>query len=308
MNQQDDGDILEPRPRRQELPGGAVRILAPAKLNLDLLVGPLRDDGFHPLDSTVAKVTLYDEITLSPREDGRIALACDAADCGPPERNLAYRAATLLAESAGKAGVVGADIGLVKHIPAGKGLGGGSSDAAVVLAGLDALWGLSMPTARLAELAAQLGSDVPMFLGPPASRMTGRGETLTPLNVHDFAAVLHMPEFACSTADVYRAFDALPGAGRPMAPRAEMDLADSPPSAWRGSLRNDLARAAKVVSPELARRMTRLGDACGEPVCLTGSGSAMFILTDTVADARAVADRLPPDLPGRTVIVRPSEW
>lgn len=304
----DPATVLAPRPRRQELSGGAVGVLAPAKLNLDLLVGPLRADGFHPLDSVVVKVSLYDEIALTPREDGRIVLSCDAADCGPAGRNLAFRAATLLAEDAGKTGMLGADIRLDKHIPAGKGLGGGSSDAAAVLAGLDELWGLATPAERLAELAARLGSDVPMFLGAPASRMTGRGERLAPAAVHDFAAVLHMPEFACGTADVYRAFDALPGAGRPMAAREAMDLADSRPSVWRGSLRNDLTGAAKVVSPQLVRRMTLLGEACGEPVSLTGSGSAMFILADTVSDAQAVAGRVPPDLPGQTVIVQPSTW
>jgi 4-diphosphocytidyl-2-C-methyl-D-erythritol kinase len=280
-------------------------VLAPAKLNLDLLVGPRREDGFHPLDSIVVQVTLCDEIALAARDDGRIVLSCDAADCGPAEENLAFRAAALLAEQAEQADASGADISLAKGIPPGKGLGGGSSDAAAVLYALNDLWRLELPPRRLVELAAQLGSDVPLFLGPPAARMTGRGEAIEPAAVHDFAAVLHMPDFACATADVYRAFDAAPDAGRAMAPRAAMDLAGSPPSAWREALRNDLTSAAKTVAPELARTMDVLSEACGARVCLTGSGSAMFCLADTVADARAIARRLPPDLPGRTVIVRP---
>jgi 4-diphosphocytidyl-2-C-methyl-D-erythritol kinase len=370
MSQQRDNPlpVMLPRPRHQQLHGGAIGVAAPAKINLDLLVGPRRADGYHPLDSIVAKVSLYDEITLTPRDDGQITLACRNVDCGPAEMNLAYRAAELLARDAGignrgmgvppmsltgvspvdSAGTndqhgrdgrathgqnaratrnaratVGVDIALVKHIPPGKGLGGGSSDAAAVLAGLDQLWRLATPADRLAELAATLGSDVPLFLGPPAARMTGRGEKLRPLAVHSFAAVLHMPDFACATADVYRAFDSLASAagaltgalptsqacaGQPMARRGAIDLAAAPPSAWRASLRNDLTAAAGAVSDQLRQTLGLLRDCAAAPVHMTGSGSAMFIICDTVAEAQAVARRLPPDMPGQTVIVLPNPW
>ena len=298
--------VLEPVSRQQTLPDGSLRVFAPAKLNLDLLVGPRRGDGFHPLDSIVVKITLFDEILLRPTCDGQITLTCRHADCGPVEKNLACRAAKLLATSAGISADVGAEIELTKRIPPGKGLGGGSSDAASVLAGLDELWRLQTPPARLGELAAELGSDVPVFLGPPAARMTGRGEVLGPAVVHGFAAVLHLPDFACATADVYRAFDSLADAGRPMIERGEIDFADSPPSQWRGLLRNDLAPAAEAVCPELCRTMERIEAAVGAPVSLTGSGSAMFLLADSVDEAQALARLLPPDLPGRCVIVRPS--
>ncbi len=317
--------VLAPRPRHCQLPGGAVRLAAPAKINLDLLVGPRRADGYHPLDSIVAKVSLYDEITLTPRADGPITLSCQNADCGPAEMNLAYRAAKLLAHYAGlgcaagsgigggREGVravagTGVDIALVKHIPPGKGLGGGSSDAAAVLAGLDQLWRLATPADSLAQLAATLGSDVPLFLGPPAARMTGRGEKLCPAALHSFAAVLHMPDFACATADVYRAFDSLPDAGRPMATREATDLAAQPPSAWRSRLQNDLTDAAEAVSEQLRQTLGLLGDCAAAPVSMTGSGSAMFILCDDIAEAQAVARRLPSGLPGRTVIVLPNLW
>jgi len=369
---------MSPRPRHQQLPGGAICVAAPAKINLDLLVGPRRADGYHPLDSIVAKVSLYDEITLTPRDDGQITLACRSADCGPAEMNLAYRAAKLLARDAGLGNrsmgvspmsltgvspvdsaetndqhgrdppladathgqvlgtpdgdaratrnaraVTGVDIALAKHIPPGKGLGGGSSDAAAVLAGLDQLWRLATPADRLAELAAALGSDVPLFLGPPAARMTGRGEKLHPVAVHSFAAVLHMPDFACATADVYRAFDrlanaagALTGApptspahaGRPVPRREQIDLAATPPSAWRARLANDLTAAAEAVSEQLRQTLELLRACAAAPVSMTGSGSAMFIICDSVDEAQAVARRLPPDLPGRTVIVLPNPW
>ncbi len=322
MSQQSDNppSVLMPRPRHQQLPGGAICVAAPAKINLDLLVGPCRADGYHPLDSIVVKVSLYDEITLTPRDDGLITLDCRNADCGPVEMNLAYRAAKLLARHAdcgtgqdaratrNARAVTGVDIALEKHIPPGKGLGGGSSDAAAVLEGLDHLWHLATPADRLAELAATLGSDVPLFLGPPAARMTGRGDKLRPLAMHSFAAVLHMPDFACATADVYRAFDSMPDAGRPMATREAIDLAATPPSVWRGRLANDLTAAAELVSEQLRQAMGLLRVCAAAPVHMTGSGSAMFIICDSLAEAQVVAHRLPPDMPGRSVVVLPNPW
>jgi 4-diphosphocytidyl-2-C-methyl-D-erythritol kinase len=319
VSQQSDNPlaVLAPRARLEQLPGGAIRVAAPAKINLDLLVGPRRADGYHPLDSVVAKVTLYDEITLTPRADGQITLTCRDADCGPAEMNLAYQAAKLLADEMRKNRDLadGVDIALVKHIPPGKGLGGGSSDAAAVLAGLDQLWRLDTPPDRLTELAATLGSDVPLFLGPPAARMTGRGEKLSHLAVHSFAAVLHMPLFTCATADVYRAFDSLPdartggpGSARAMPTREAIDLAAHPPSAWRGRLANDLTIAAEAVNPQLRGTMEMLRDCTGQPVHMTGSGSAMFILCDNAYKARAITRRLPANLPGQTRIVLPNPW
>jgi 4-diphosphocytidyl-2-C-methyl-D-erythritol kinase len=305
-------EILPARPRRTRLDDGALCLAAPAKINLDLLVGPRQADGFHAIDSIVAKVALYDEVVLRPRGDGRIALQVRGADCGPDADNLAARAARLLADAAGApggagpAGGRGVEIFLSKFIPPGMGLGGGSSDAAAVLDGLNELWQLAIPADRLAELAAQLGSDVPLFLGPPAARMTGRGERLEPVTVHPFIAVLHMPQIACSTADVYRQFDRLPGAGRPIAEREAMDLAGSPPSAWRGRMRNDLALAAYEVSAELRRLALMLRRTLRQRVALTGTGSALFVLCDDARHAGKVLRRLPPDLPGRTVLVRPS--
>ncbi|HUS92605.1 MAG TPA: 4-(cytidine 5'-diphospho)-2-C-methyl-D-erythritol kinase [Phycisphaerae bacterium] len=304
--QPDIPELLPPRERFEELHGGALHVAAPAKINLDLRVGPRREDGYHGLDSIVAKVTLYDLVLLRPREDGRIAFRCDGADCGPDESNLALRAARLLAEAAGD--VPGADLSLTKAIPPGKGLGGGSSDAAAVLDGLNELWSLGFPAERLAGLAARLGSDVPLFLGPPAARMTGRGERIEPANVHPFVAVLHLPGVACSTAEVYRRFDQLPppDAG-PRLPALE-DLAGSPPAAWRSALRNDLAAPALAVSGELRRVHELLREAVGLPVGLTGSGSGLFVLCDDQAEARTVVGRIPPGLGGRTVLVGPNPW
>jgi 4-diphosphocytidyl-2-C-methyl-D-erythritol kinase len=230
---------------------------------------------------------------------------------------------------------------LTKSIPPGKGLGGGSADAAAVLRGLNELWALGLPAARLAELAAAIGSDVPLFLGPPVARMTGRGEHLAPAAVHDFLAVLHTPPAVCPTAQVYRRFDELAGQGSGLAkrggvrgtpreagqevieagipipatggpfaapPRSLAAMLQDPPSAWRGLLRNDLAPAAFQVSPDLRRTHKALAAALARPVSVTGSGSALFVLCDDPAEAAEVLRRLPAGLPGRTVCVQPNPW
>ena len=284
------------------LPDGALRLAAPAKINLNLLVAPRRGDGYHPLDSLVVKITLYDELGLRARDDGRVTFACEGAECGRDEDNLVPRAARLLA--AGRQ-VGGVDIALTKRIPAGMGLGGGSSDAAATLVGLERLWGLALPCEALCEFALELGSDVPLFLGPPAARMTGRGEQLAPVQVHPFAALLVLPPFGCSTAEVYRAFDAAPGEPHSQLPA---ELLREPPSCWRGRLLNQLAPAARRVQPQLAEVLSRLEATLPLPVCVTGSGSAMFALCDDRAEAAAMLSHVPDDLRELCVTVESNPW
>ena len=291
------------RARVERLGGGVLRLAAPAKINLNLRVGPARGDGFHDLDSYVAKVTLYDEVTLSPRRDGRITLSCTGADCGDDERNLAVRAARLLA---GDRDVGGVDIGLVKRIAPAAGLGGGSSDGAAVLWGLRDLWRLDLDDAALAGLAARLGSDVPLFLGPPAARMTGRGERLAAVDVHPFFALLLVPDIHCATGEVYRAFDAAgPGA---MGEQLPAPVLAGPPSAWRGLLRNDLAAAARQIAPRLDQLYRTVAARIEAPLCITGSGSAMFILCDSPARAAETAAALGEDLRPLCIPVRSNPW
>jgi 4-diphosphocytidyl-2-C-methyl-D-erythritol kinase len=277
-------------------------LAAAAKINLNLLVGPRRQDGYHPIDSFVTRITLYDEVAIVPRRDGRIVLRCTGADCGRAEQNVAFRAASLLAEGRSSPG---ATIELTKRIPPGSGLGGGSADAVAVLAGLNDLWGLGLAADRLAELAGRLGSDVPFFLGPPAARLTGRGEIIQPLAVHAFCAVLYLPSFSCFTAEVYREYDRLP---RTPQPQLDPAILAGPPSRWRGLLRNDLLAAAGQVAKELAAAHDRLSRALPVPVCLTGSGSALFALCDDLAEARAVLSAVPQDLHGACRIVVRNDW
>lgn len=280
--------------------GESLVVAAPAKINLSLLVGPRRADGFHPLDSYVARITLYDTIELRPRSDGGIRLICSGADCGPDRQNLALRAAELLADHA--AG--GVDIHLTKGIRPGLGLGGGSSDAAGVLLALNQMWHAGLARAELAEAAEQLGSDVPLFLGPAAARMTGRGEQLRPIDLPDFWAVLCMPEVHVSTEQVYRQFDR---GGAAPATQPPPEALAGPPSAWRGLLSNQLTDAAERLYGVLGTIRRQLG-AAGLPVAMSGSGGAMFMLCDDFGQAEGAMARLPDEVRRFCTVVRSNPW
>jgi len=287
----------------EALGDGSILWRAPAKLNLALRILARRPDGFHELDSIVAKVTLYDDLVFGRRDDGRTRLTCPA-DCGPDERNLVVRAADALRRRAG--GAPGAEIVLTKRIPVGAGLGGGSSDAAATLRALNDLWGLRLPGRNLADLAAEIGSDVPLFLGPAAARIGGRGQRLLPIEVHPFFALVHTPALACDTAAVYAAHDGLPHA--PGGAAIDPDAFRRPASTWADQCVNDLQPAAARLCPPLPGIADALADATGLSVHLTGSGSALFCLADTAARARRAADALPDALRARSRIVSLNPW
>ncbi len=162
-----------------------VRLLAPAKVNLTLEVLGKRTDGYHDLASILVAVDLADELTL--RDADEIGLVCDVPELGGP-KNLAHQAAARLREAAGISG--GVRISLSKKIPAAAGLGGGSSDAAAVLIGLNRLWKLGMSAPDLTPIAAELGSDVPFFLYGGTAMVQGRGEVVRPLPFADMKHAL----------------------------------------------------------------------------------------------------------------------
>ncbi len=172
---------------------------APAKINWFLKILGLRDDGFHEIHSLIQKITLYDELTFAPSDDLRLKSGADI----PVEENLVYRAAVMLKEKYNVS--AGALIHLRKNIPMGAGLGGGSSDAATALVGLNKLWDLNVPNGELCEIAAQLGSDVPFFLHGPISYAQGRGELLSPCkSLKKIKLLLIKPEDHVATAWAYK--------------------------------------------------------------------------------------------------------
>ena len=163
-----------------------------------------REDGFHNIASVMQTVSLYDTLTFSPAPEIRVRV--EAPELDTPD-NLVHRAATLLKSEARVD--AGADILLAKEIPLAAGLGGGSSDAAVTLLGLNALWGLEMTHERLAALAERLGSDVPFFLTGGAALVEGRGERVTPIPAPPrLGLLLAFPDIRVEnkTAAAYRSF------------------------------------------------------------------------------------------------------
>ena len=178
-----------------------ISLKAPAKINLSLRVLGKRPDGYHEIESIMQAIDLYDEISLEKSDI--IELTCNDKSLPSDDKNLAFRAASILQGSCYFPGV---KIHLEKNIPYGAGLGGGSSDAAFVLRGLCQLYGLKLKPEELAELAARLGSDVPFFLTRGQAIARGRGELLTSISLPtNYKIVLISPSVAISTADVYGA-------------------------------------------------------------------------------------------------------
>lgn len=179
-----------------------VRRLAPAKINLRLEVLDKRPDGYHHIRSLMCAVGLYDILTFSPAHRG-VSLSCASAHIPSDEGNLAFRAAALLLDHA--TSTKGVHIHLEKRIPAAAGLGGGSSDAAAALQGVNQLCGLSYSRAELMSLGVQVGADVPFFFSDTPCLATGIGEKLTPVDLSPpFWTVLVTPPLEVSTAWAYR--------------------------------------------------------------------------------------------------------
>jgi len=176
-----------------------ISALAPAKINLSLLVAGRRDDGFHEIETIMAKVSLYDEVLIQPGSRAGTELVCTGPYWAPGgNENLACRACELLMQASGYSADV--KVTLTKNIPAGSGLGSGSSDAAAALIGLNEFLGIGLSSAQLRQLAVELGSDVAFFLDGPLALCTGRGEKIKKLNkIFHFSALLILPDVTVST-------------------------------------------------------------------------------------------------------------
>jgi len=272
---------------------GTVTVMAPPKLNLRLIVGARRDDGYHPLRSLmVALEGVADTVTVTGA--GERVVRCAGIEGA---ENLAWAALDALEAEVGEPlPPVAVDIG--KVLPAQAGVGGGSSDAAATLVAADRLLGLGLGHVRLERAAAAVGSDVPFFIRGGAQWATGRGEVLEPCAAPGFECVIVAPGTGLSTAEVYGAFDRLPPPpgddGAPV-PATAAGLA-----AW---CRNDLWPAARGLAPSLAALHDRLGAAGGSPALLCGSGSAIAAITPDPATADAIAAGLS-DLPEGARVLR----
>lgn len=287
----------------RESADGVVECLAPAKLNLFLEVLGKRPDGYHELATVMVAVSLFDTLRLRDDPAGRITLSCDDPALPSGAENLVVRAAEALRRAAGIER--GVRIDLRKSIPAGAGLGGGSSDAAATLAALDRLWNLQTPPDRLDALAGELGSDVPFFLHGPAAVCRGRGEKVEPFRL---PAALHFvlvcPPVGLATAAVYHGLTP-PDRPRPIA-TVQKALAANDTAALGRAMFNRLQPVAEALRPELARVRHTLEDLGPllDGHLMSGSGSACYGLARDRPAAQAAAQRLEttPEL-GRVLVV-----
>lgn len=283
----------------------SVTVRVPAKVNVQLVVGPPRADGFHDLANVFLAVGLYDEVTAQPLERGegpRVTVTGPDADRVPTDgSNLAARAAVLLAERHGIRPAV--SLAIAKDIPVAGGMAGGSADAAAALVACDALWGTGASRAELLDLCAELGSDVPFSLVGGAALGRGRGERLTALPVGGvFHWVFAVADGGLSTPEVYRECDRLRavegvgGADVPSAPEPTPALLEAlrrgDPVALAAAVGNDLQAAAVSLRPSLADTLS-VGTTAGALAALvSGSGPTCAFLTPDAASAVRVAEAL----------------
>jgi 4-diphosphocytidyl-2-C-methyl-D-erythritol kinase len=258
-----------------------MRVPAPAKLNLFLHVTGRRADGFHDLETVFQLIDLCDEVEVRVREDGRILR--DPAPTDPllasleEGDDLTVRAARLLQQASGTS--LGASLHVTKRIPAGAGLGGGSSDAASVLRALNHLWKLGWSAAKLADLGLQLGSDVPVFVHGRSGFARGRGEQLTPLALPPRWYLVIDPGVAVSTREVFAA----PELTRDTAP---LKIAALPADGGR----NDCEPVVRSRHAEVARALDWLAPCGGR---LTGTGGCVFAADESSEPLHRMASSLP---------------
>lgn len=253
---------------------------APAKLNLFLHVTGRRADGYHTLQTLFQFLTLADTLDFSCRADGQILLHSELAGVAMDD-NLIIRAARLLQQHTGTA--LGADIVLHKRLPMGGGLGGGSSDAATTLVGLNHLWQTGVSPAALAALGLQLGADVPVFVLGNAAWAEGVGEQLTPVELDEPWYLVIVPDCQVSTAEIFSD------------QRLTRDTQAITLAAFREQGgRNDCRPVAEARYPEIRNALILLNNYCEAK--MTGTGSCVFGAFPNEREADRVRARLPATL------------
>jgi 4-diphosphocytidyl-2-C-methyl-D-erythritol kinase len=244
-----------------------MRIEAPAKINLFLEVLGKRQDGYHEIVTVMQTVGIFD--TLEVNETEALAIEVEGIPIPPGGENLVLKAARALAETAGIHR--GARFKLIKRIPPGAGLGGGSSDAVAALLALNRVWGLKASREDLAGVAARVGSDLPFFLHGGTALCRGRGEIVEPLSpLPALPLLIVWPGLALSTTAVYEAM------GRLDTKRVDIrnflsELGKHDPRSLEAACFNRLEEAALKVAPRLSEIPRWMGSCC-----MTGSGSAFY--------------------------------
>ncbi len=260
-----------------EYVGNALLARAPAKVNLSLLVKDKRRDGYHNIETLMAKVTLYDELLFEIAKEEGIELVCNGLWSPPGRDNLVYKACRLFYDSIKTEPRI--KLTLTKNIPAGSGLGGASSDAATVLLALNKLHNQSLNNNELHKLAEKLGSDVSFFLNGPMAICSGRGEKVERIDkTFPFTTILVLSEINVSTKRVYenfkadlKLFNSLHQQIKSCIPKGRIDLIQK-------MCANMLAKTCFELDNRLALLQVRIQEITKLSVSLSGSGSALFVV------------------------------
>lgn len=267
-----------------------MRIKARAKINWTLDILGQREDGYHLMDMLMQPVSLADTITLTPASEltlttgGYPRLAANS-------RNLAYRAAEALQQATGLR--KGAAIHVEKRIPVGAGMGGGSADAAAVLAGLNRMWDAGLNQAELEKIGLGLGADVPFCLRGGLTRTTGIGENMQVLPcARSYDLVVIQPCRGLSTGEVFKAYHEKECQLRPDTDKARQALAQGDGTLLAASLGNVLQAVSQDMRPPIGDAVAMLKQRGAFAALMTGSGSAVFGVFDSEDAARAAARSL----------------
>jgi 4-diphosphocytidyl-2-C-methyl-D-erythritol kinase len=261
--------------------GEGLLVRAPAKINLSLLVAGKRPDGFHELETIMAKINWYDEVLIEAGHKKGIELVCSGPEWSPEgEENLVYKAAEMLLKSQGKFANV--RITLAKNIPAGTGLGSASSDAAATLLGLDKYLGLKIPSERLAEMAAALGSDVAFFLDGPLAFCTGKGEKIKKFSkFFNFLAILVLPDLNVSTKKVYANYEHNQALYEQLSAQINSHIRKNDIDLVARMCANMLDVSSYGVVGGLTELKNKIESLGFGPCCLSGSGPVFFFLIES---------------------------
>lgn len=295
--------------------GGSIVLAAPAKLNLFLEILRKRPDGYHDLESLMVAIDLFDTLEIHGASSGEIVLHCDPPSLSAGPDNLVHKAAIALRayvdrpeNSTATSRQLGAEIRLTKRIPTQAGLGGGSSDAAAALVGLNEIWKLGLTRSELLAIAASLGSDVAFFLTLPAAWCTGRGEVVALEEEGDashFHFVLVCPPVGLGTAGVYKQLAVPPKPVSGYAVRSAFRVGDA--EQLGRAIFNRLEEPAFALEPLVGRIRQRLGSLSPCGAMMSGSGSAVFAVCRDRIHATQVAgkfqDSRPADEPESRVLV-----
>lgn len=248
---------------------------APAKINLTLDILNKRDDGYHEVEMVMTQVDLYDRLELEELDGDTIIISSPVGYIPLDEKNHAFQAAKLIKERYGvKQGVY---IHIDKNIPVSAGLGGGSSDAAATLRGLNRLWQLNLDAEELQKLGAEIGSDVPFCVAGGTALATGRGERLQPIpSPPSCWVILAKPSVSVSTAEVYRQFDAASNTEKPKSRQMVQALEAQDYEGICQALGNMLEQTTLRIYPEVSRIKACMEKLGADGVQMTGSGPTVF--------------------------------